>query len=89
MKKKRENEKLNPPFNSVSISTTVGTKNKRKRKLTVEFAEGGVEFVEIEVRVVIDVVVGQHVRQGAFLGQLGEVFVFESLHTNREGMRRV
>lgn len=31
--------------------------------LTVKFAEGGVELVEIEMGIVIDVIVGQHVRQ--------------------------
>ena len=57
--------------------------NKRKKKrrviLTVEFAECGVKLVEIEVRVAIGVVVGQHVGQRTFLGQLRQMLILATL----------
>lgn len=51
----------------------------RKKGLTVKLAEGGVELVEIEMGVVIDVVVGQHVRQGTLFGQLRKMFILKRL----------
>ena len=47
--------------------------------LTVEFAECGVKLVEIEVRVAIGVVVGQHVGQRTFLGQLRQMLILATL----------
>ena len=52
---------------------------KEKKGLTVKLAEGGVELVEIEMGVVIDVIVGQHVRQGTLFGQLRKMFILKRL----------
>jgi hypothetical protein len=57
-----------------------------KEGLTVKLAEGGVELVEIEMGVVIDVIVGQHVRQGTLFGQLRKMFILKRLYnTEKKG----
>ena len=46
---------------------------------TVQLAESGVEFVEIEVVVMVRVVVDQHIQQRALVRQLRQMFLLESL----------
>jgi hypothetical protein len=61
---------------------------KRRWGLTVKLAEGGVELVEIEMGVVIDVIVGQHVRQGTLFGQLRKMFILKRLYRGEREMKK-